>query len=101
MVVGAMSARKQSMAEFATRLAAMTSRPVFDRTGIAGEFTYEFFFAPDQWRAARRDPNDARPTITSPSLFTVLEEELGLRLEEVKRPVDVWVIERAERPSEN
>jgi len=101
LIVGAMSARRQTMAAFATRLAAMTSRPVFDRTGIEGEFTFEFFFAPDQWRSFVRDPNDTRPTLTTPSLFTVLEEELGLRLEDVRRPVDVWVIERAERPSEN
>jgi uncharacterized protein (TIGR03435 family) len=101
LIVGAMSARRQTMAAFATRLAAMTSRPVFDRTGIEGEFTYEFFFAPDQWRNFVRDPNDTRPTITSPSLFAVLEEELGLRLEPSREPVDVLVIERVERPSEN
>jgi uncharacterized protein (TIGR03435 family) len=101
LIVGAISARSASMAELSSQLKRMTGRPVFDRTGIDGEFTYEFFFAPAQFRAWRRNPAETRPVLPKPSLFTVLEEELGLRLEEVRRPVEVLVIESVERPSPN
>jgi uncharacterized protein (TIGR03435 family) len=74
---------------------------VLNRTDIEGMFTYEFFFAPAQWRAWRRNPNETRPHLMSPSLFSVLEEELGLTLEEATRPVEVLSIERIERPSDN
>ena len=100
-IVGAISGRRVSMTDLAERLARMTARPVFDRTGVEGEFTFEFFFAPAQFRAWRRNPADTRPQLPGPSLFTVLEEELGLRLEESKQQVDLLVIEHVDRPSEN
>ena len=101
LIVGAISGRRASMAEFSLQLARMTGRQVIDRTGINGEFTYEFFFAPAQFRAWRRNPAEPRPQLQGPSLFAVLEEELGLRLEEVRRPSELDVIERVERPTEN
>ena len=101
LIVGAISGRRLSMTELAERLARMTTRPVFDRTGVEGEFTFEFFFAPAQFRAWRRNPADPRPQLPSPSLFTALEEELGLRLEESKQQVEFLVVERVDRPTEN
>ena len=89
------------MAELSVQLARMTGRQVIDQTGLKGEFTYEFFFAPAQFRAWRRNLTDARPQLQSPSLFTVLEEELGLRLEEARRPAELAVIERVEPPTAN
>jgi uncharacterized protein (TIGR03435 family) len=101
LIVGVISGRRASMSELSMQLARMTGRQVIDRTGINGEFTYEFFFDPAQFRAWRRNLTDPRPKLQSPSLFTVLEEELGLRLEEARRPAEVAVIERVERPTEN
>jgi uncharacterized protein (TIGR03435 family) len=106
LIVGAVSATGASMADLAAQLARVTGRPVLNRTGIEGVFTYEFFFAPAQFRAASssawaRNPDDARPVLQSPSLFMVLEEELGLRLEAAKGQVEVLVIDRVERPTEN
>ena len=101
LIVGAVSATGASMGDLASQLTRVTGRPVLNRTGIEGVFTYEFFFAPDKWRYWRRAPNEARPQLMNPSLFTVLEEELGLRLEEARRPVAVVTIERVEKPTEN
>jgi uncharacterized protein (TIGR03435 family) len=101
LIVGGISATGASMADLAEQLTRMTGRPVQNRTGVEGVFAYEFFFAPGQWRSWKRNPNETRPHLKSPSLFMVLEEELGLRLEETKRPVEVVFVDRVEKPSVN
>jgi len=63
---------------------------VTDRTGLAGEYDFTLEWAPSV--------NDS---VTGPSLFTALNEQLGLRLEAAKGPVQVIVIDRIERPTEN
>jgi len=99
----AIGGRKLSMADLAQQLGLITRRPVLDRTGITGEFTYAFEFAPsDDQPGVREMRADGRfPFLSGPSLFTALEEELGLKLETSKAPVEVLVIEHVERPSEN
>jgi uncharacterized protein (TIGR03435 family) len=106
LIVGAVSAWGASMPDLASQLTRVTGRPVLNRTGIEGVFAYDFFFAPAQFREASRsawarDPDDTRPVLQKPSLFTVLEEELGLRLEATKGQVEVLTIQRVERPTEN
>jgi uncharacterized protein (TIGR03435 family) len=101
LIVGAISATGATMSDLAAQLTRMTGRPVLNRTGVEGVFTYEFFFAPAQWRSWKRNPNETRPHLMNPSLFTVLEGDLGLRLDEARRPVDVLVIDRIERPTPN
>jgi uncharacterized protein (TIGR03435 family) len=100
-IVGAVSATGATMSDLAAQLTRLTGRPVVNRTSVEGVFTYEFFFAPAQWRAWKRNPNETRPHLKSPSLFMVLEDELGLKLEEARRPVEVLVVDRVERPTEN
>lgn len=99
----AIGGRKLSMADLAQQLGLITRRPVLDRTGITGEFTYAFEFAPsdDQPGVREMRANGRFPFLSGPSLFTALEEELGLKLETSKAPVEVLVIEHAEKPSEN
>lgn len=63
-------------------------RPVFERTGLKGYFDIDLEWAPN-------------PTDDGPSLFTAVQEQLGLKLESAKGPLDVIVIEHAERPKEN
>jgi len=76
----------------ALMLTLITRRPVVDRTGLDGTFSFDLRFA----------PQDAKPGDTSSaSLFTALPEQLGLRLEDSRAPVDVVVIDRAEHPSDN
>jgi uncharacterized protein (TIGR03435 family) len=106
MLVGGISGGRATMTQLAVQLSHMTGRPVQDRTNLPGFFTYEFFFAPaDYGKNTGHDryiPDDPRPKLTSPSLFKVLEDELGLKLtEQGREKVEVLVIESAERPSEN
>lgn len=67
-------------------------RPVLDRTGLTGNFGFTIKFAPAQ--ATNPDPD-------RPSLFTALEEQLGLKLESTRAPVEVLVIDRIEKPAAN
>ena len=65
-----------------------SGRPVFERTGLKGYFDIDLEWAP-------------APTDDGPSLFTAVQDQLGLKLESTKAPLDVLVIEHAERPQEN
>jgi uncharacterized protein (TIGR03435 family) len=90
---------KLSMPKLANQLTLVTQRPVVDKTGIAGDFNYNIEFTPFS------PPPDfvtrGAPMVSGPSLFTALEETIGLQLEPTRVPVDFLVIERVERPSEN
>jgi uncharacterized protein (TIGR03435 family) len=67
-----------------------TGRLILDKTGLTSNYEVNLTWA---W-------NDD-PTSTSPSLFSALQYQLGLKLEPAKAPVDVVVIDHLERPSEN
>ena len=83
---------RTTMTYVALNLGVITRRPVVDRTGLTGEYVVDLEFARD----------DAAPGESSaPSLFTAVQEQLGLKLEPAKVPADVIVVDRAERPSEN
>jgi bla regulator protein BlaR1 len=74
-----------------TQLSIVAGQVVQDRTGLSGK--YDFVL---DWAADARDRETDRP-----SFFTAIEEQLGLRLERAKGPVQVAVIDHIERPSEN
>ena len=84
------------MEGFAAFLAKRTKMPVSDQTGVKGAYTFSLQWTPDDLRT---DASSDRPPL--PSLFTVLEEQLGLKLEQRKAAVDILVVDSAERPTEN
>jgi uncharacterized protein (TIGR03435 family) len=87
---GHVTATQISMKEFANQLARWTKIPVYDKTGLAGLFTFKLDYEGDNHEEGM------------PTLFTALQEQLGLKLESSKAPVDVLVIEHVERiPSGN
>lgn len=94
-----MSFRGLTMEAFARFLVPMFRRGVTDRTGLTGYFDGDFDFTsefgPPPPPPGVGDPID-RPTL--PSIFTVLPEQLGLKLEPTKGPVEVLVIESVEKP---
>ena len=80
-----------TMQSFAGMLTARLKRPVADKTGAAGDYEVRLRFAPD---------GDAESTL--PSIFTALREEMGIRLESAKVPVEMVVIDHLEKaPTEN
>ena len=90
------------MAHFVGPLTQVTRRPVLDETGLSGEFDVDVTFMPDQ--PVTLNGAAAPPSLSQsdrPSLFTAIQEDLGLKLEPRRRDVEVLVIDRIERPSEN
>lgn len=84
-----------SMAEFSKgALSRKLDRPVIDRTGVAGRFDFHLEFSPGEL-------SSAAPDSTAPSIFTAVQDQLGLRLEPARGSVPVLVIDRLERPSAN
>jgi uncharacterized protein (TIGR03435 family) len=79
-------------------------RPVIDQTGLQGLFAVHLQFHLESLSAGRgagsRDPV-LRPDPSGPSIFTAVEEQLGLKLESVKAPVEVLVIDSVQKQSEN
>lgn len=73
-------------------------RVVLDRTGIAGRYDITLRWTPD---ADSNPPTDSSPIDAGPSLFTAIQEQLGLKLEPSKGPVQVLVIDNVEMPSDN
>jgi bla regulator protein blaR1 len=88
---GRINGNGADMATLATVLADKLGRSVIDRTGLKGVYDFLLTWTPDEVRAD--DPG--------PSLFTAIQEQLGLKLESTKGPVEVLVIDHAEKPSEN
>ena len=74
-------------------------RPVQDRTGLPGTYEFEFDWAPDVPAPAGAPPPAADTNAVS--AFTAVREQLGLRLEPGTAPLDVLVVDRAQRPTEN
>ena len=80
------------VAEMLSTQRALLGRIVQDRTGLTGPYSIELEF---DFRAANQ------PDYTGPSIFTALKEQLGLKLEASKGPLDVLVVESASAPDEN
>ena len=82
------------MEQLIIRLSAFVNRPVIDGTGLTGNFDLDLSYTPEsQARGAIGVPSDG------PSIFTALQEQLGLKLDSQRGPVDVFIIDRAEQPA--
>jgi uncharacterized protein (TIGR03435 family) len=78
------------------------NRPVLDKTGLAGFWDFMLEFVPDGLGDGRKGPSgEPLPPIDGPTLTTALREQLGLKLESAKGPVEVYVIDHVERATAN
>lgn len=82
-----------TMSDFALGMQDFLDRPAVDRTGLTGRYDFALEWTPEDLAA-----NGANP---GPSLFTAIQEQLGLKLERVKGPADVLVVDSVAKPSEN
>jgi len=98
-----MEAQGQPINLLAMALGALyAGRPVVDKTGLKGLYDIKLQWTPDAGLAAPvNPPGGALSAPSGPSLFTALEEQLGLKLEASKGPLPVLVIDSIERPTEN
>ncbi len=93
-MLGQLIAKKMNMTTLASILSFDVKRPVRDETALKGEFAFTLEWTPGLGES------DAGAS-SRPSLFTAVQEQLGLKLESAKGPVEVVVIDRLEKPSEN
>jgi uncharacterized protein (TIGR03435 family) len=91
------------MKMLADHLASTVGRPVVDMTGLSGKYDWKLQWSPDPGTAipgpntSQQQPVDA----PGPTIFTAVQEQLGLKLETARGPVDTWVIDKIDHPSGN
>jgi uncharacterized protein (TIGR03435 family) len=102
-----LTAGRIKMDQFINGLSNILGRPVIDKTGYTGTFDVQLQFSPEGTAFANGLPglppgvNLPPPDTSLPSIFTVVQEQFGLKLESQKGPGEMLVIDHAERPSEN
>lgn len=98
---GKLSATHCSMSYFSWILSQFLDQPVLDQTGLDKFYDFKLEWTPElpPNMAGRQDLN--LPPTSGPDIFTAVREQLGLRLESRKGPVQVMVIDHIEKPSEN
>jgi uncharacterized protein (TIGR03435 family) len=104
---GSFSAGAMPLSQVASSLSPLVQRIVVDKTGLAGNYDIDVTYTPDQMPQGPGGPPPpgapALPPIdpNGPSIFTALQEQLGLKLDSQRGPVDVFVIDGVEHPSED
>jgi uncharacterized protein (TIGR03435 family) len=93
---GNFGATNATMADIADALGqGVLNRPVIDQTGLTGKFSLRLAWTPDGPALATENPN------APPDFFQAIQDQLGLKVTSTKAPVDVLVIDHAEKPSAN
>jgi uncharacterized protein (TIGR03435 family) len=101
---GLMTGTRTTMTNMTVVLSRQLGRPVLDRTGLPGIYDFKMTYTPDT--GACSQPADGRTAEGAnpgdgPSIFTALQEQLGLKLESIKGPVEIIVIDHAEKADAN
>ncbi len=105
---GQLSAQMAPVSALANMLSQQLGRPVIDKSGLKGAFDFKLEWTPDESQRGfgflgDKPPGESAPPADSsgPSLFTAVQEQLGLKLESQKGPVEIVVIDHIEKPTEN
>ena len=103
---GKLTANDAQLSMLVTMLSRSTGRTVVDKTGLAGNYDFTLEWAPDEGGpsspgAATGAATGSAPDQSAPSIFTAVQEQLGLKLESSKGPLDVIVVDHIERPTED
>jgi uncharacterized protein (TIGR03435 family) len=94
-------ARNATMGDLASLMQrAMLDRPVVDKTGLTGRYDFDLEWAPDETQFGGEVPAASADAPSAP-LFSAIQQQLGLKLEAARGPVEALVVDKAERPSEN
>ncbi len=82
-------------------LSSILGRPVIDETGLAGQYDFHLAWTPDPALSPASPDGASSAASDNGSLFTAITDQLGLKLESKKGPVQVYVVEKIEQPKEN
>lgn len=96
---GHLAYQSVAISEVLPMLTRAVGRPVLDRTGLTGLFDIDLTWSPEPLPSTASSTTDT--SNTSASIFTALQEQLGLKLDSKTEPVDVLVIDHVEHPTEN
>jgi uncharacterized protein (TIGR03435 family) len=99
--IGQLSFDGFPMSQAASMFVGQAGRPVVDRTGLTGTWQFVMTFAQEQRGPLPPGVDLPAPDPNAPSFFTALQEQLGLKLESIKAPFDVTVIDDVERPADD
>lgn len=103
--LGVLPARNATMTDFAGVMqTAVLDRPVVNQTGLSGRFDFVLTWTPDEFQFGGlgvKIPAPADNAAAPPDLFTAVQQQLGLKIESTKAPVDVLVIDHVEKPAGN
>ena len=104
---GSLIVKKGGIAALASWLSRQLGRVVIDKTDLKGDYDYKLEWTPDPGEGGPESiglpPEAPRPHVDTngPSIFTAVQEQLGLRLVSQKGPVEIIVIDSVEKPSAN
>jgi uncharacterized protein (TIGR03435 family) len=98
---GEITAGAMPLSSLVSNLTNAVGRTVVDKTGLTGKYNFELKWNPEQGVQANADNGQADPENSAPSLFTALQEQLGLKLQSSKGPVETLVVDHVEMPTEN
>ncbi|HEY6466201.1 MAG TPA: TIGR03435 family protein [Candidatus Acidoferrales bacterium] len=100
---GLLTFKGAPMATLARLISQVIDRPVLDHTGLAGKYAFTLKWTPDELDlpAVPQQPDNASSEPAGTSIFTVIQEQLGLKLESTRSPVDSLVIDHVEPPTPN
>jgi len=98
---GSLTVRGMPFDQFTPYLAPYLNRVVVDRTGLDGRYDIDLKWAPEQPGAASSPPDPRATDLNIPSIFTAIQEQLGLKLDSARGMVDVLVIDTLEHPTPN
>jgi uncharacterized protein (TIGR03435 family) len=98
---GELTAAGTPLSSLAYTLSGTVGRTIIDKTGLTGNYDLELKWTPERAAAASADNGQTDDQSSASSLFTALQEQLGLKLQSSKGPVQTLVIDHVEMPSEN
>jgi uncharacterized protein (TIGR03435 family) len=101
MLPGQMFGAKVPMWRFAMNLSRFLGRPVLNKTGLDGPYDITLHWNPNETQSSAASTEPPPSDSPGPSIFTAVQEQLGLRLESQKGPVEFFVIDHAEKPDAN
>jgi uncharacterized protein (TIGR03435 family) len=98
MSMGRIAAHECTISYFLTMLSRQMGRSILDRTGLTGNYDFTLRWNPDNGLTTAAEDTQADAL---PSVFTAVQEQMGLKLESTKAPTEVLVVDHLERPTQN
>lgn len=104
--LGQLAAQGVPISSMVNMLSQQLHKTVIDKTGLTGKYDLELNWTPDQasepmFKGADSSQHDPAPDSSAPSIFTAIQEQLGLKLQSAKGSVETLVVDHVEMPSEN